>query len=197
MKIPIPEFLDDLQRKISSGRIATKYSHDTEIDHRKIHTDCSGFLDWVLNNTGRDRAVREIHEHKLSNLKPRQNPEKLFVRNFVHALETSDFTSWIILNGPEDLRDGDIIFSTNMPAAANTNHCMIVRKREKLPDGKFKITIMDSSLECIHFNDTRTAPGVGTGEVFIKKTLHPQIHLCDYSDAQKKLRKKLIFARAI
>jgi len=196
MKLSIPEFLNELQRRISAGEIMTRYAHDIKISPSKIYADCSGFVAWVLMMTGRKAALREIRNYKYMNQKISSDWNKIFVREFVYALEGVGFSNWLCLSGPEELLDGDIIFSTDMPMADNTNHCMFVRQCEKLPGGEFKITVMDSSLKYIHYNDTKNAPGIGTGEIFITRTAGENFS-ANYSPEFPNQRRKLLFARVV
>ena len=197
MKIPISKFLDNLQRLILSGEITTEYSHATRVTPAKIIADCSGFVAWVLMATGHKDALREIRNYKYPNHKTGPGWNRIFVRDFVEALEVAEFSNWLVLTGPEELCDADIMFSTDWPVMDDTNHVVFVRHCSPLPDGRFKLRIMDSSRKYIHFNDTKNEPGIGTGDIFIRPIPDSKMYLIDYSPDYMGLRKRLWFARVI
>ncbi len=197
-KIPIPDFLNEFMAKIQNGQIRTKYSHETKILPTLVKMDCSGFVTHVLISTGRRAAVLEILHYKYTNQKTAANWNKAYVRNFVSAISHIKSKKWQILNNPDELMDGDIIFSVNAAGPTkNTNHCMFVRAAERLSPQEYKILVMDSTYKLIHYNDTRRGPGIGCGEIYITRTSSPDIWICNYSAGAPALNKKLLFARAI
>lgn len=197
-KTPIAVFLNDFMEKILNGKIRTGYSHTTIILPTIIKMDCSGFVTHVLISTGRRAALREILHHKYIHQKTAANWNKAYVRNFVSALCDMNPKNWKVLTHPEDMQDGDIIFSVNaVGPTKNTNHCMFVRSVSALSDNTYKILVTDSTYRLIHYNDTRRNPGIGCGEVYITRTPSANIWICNYSEFVPAQNKKLVFARAI
>lgn len=196
MKKNIPAFLDDILHKIETGIIAAKYSHKTEITQNKIQTDCSGLVNYVLEQTGRNAAIKEILHYKYLNQKNAQDWNRLFVTNFVSALENVQSDNWLVLSDIEQLQDGDMIFSQNPVRKQNTNHVMFARGVEKINDNTYRIRVMDSTTCFIHLNDSRNAPGIGIGDIIIGQQDDGN-YRCDFGPNNNNLLKKLLFARAI
>lgn len=195
---PILNFLNTLLESIESGKINTKYSHSTKITSNHIETDCSGFVSYVLSQTGRNNALQEILDYKRKSQKTAQDWNKIFVRNFVYFLENSISEHWKVLSNPDLVNCGDIIFSVDSPVPnKGNNHCMFIIDIIKIAENKYELSVIDSTKTFFHFNDTRNAPGIGCGKIVIEKCTDSENWRCDFSPNFTGLYKKLVFARVL
>lgn len=141
----------------------SEYNHSNYIDkiddQTCFHMDCSGFIYWCLLQMGYKRALAEIKfflkQYDFIKL------NRFFCKDFafIHT-HKKEFKYWDFTDKPVPGCILIVVFPDG------NGHCMFVDSIIKTGKTNFWLRVIDST-QYPHKNDTRTATGIGIGEIEI------------------------------
>ena len=159
--------MNDFVKDFLTGDFKSEYSHDNRIDivdgRRFFQMDCSGFVYWVLDQSGYRRALVEVRaflrKHNFIKI------NRLFCKDFAFVHEhAGDFKYWQFVNNPVKNCILVVVFPDG------NGHCMFVDEIIGDDKNELCLRVIDST-RYPHQNDSRGngETGIGVGEIILKK----------------------------
>ncbi len=153
----------DFFRCLLDEDFISEYNHSNYIENvdgkRFFHMDCSGFVYWGLIQMGYKRALVELRnflkQHDFIKI------NRFFCKDFAFISKNkNNFKYWNFVDKPVIGGILVVVFSDG------NGHCMFIDKIISGDKSKYCLRVVDST-RYSHKNDTRSATGIGAGEIEI------------------------------